>query len=183
MFALKAQSAAGRLRKKSGDHAERVVEAHLNNLARIGIAFLRKLPTPYRVVRSLGGAEFKGCFTEASPHDYFGYTSQGRFVAVEVKRISSPSLKNGGWSAIRFDLDALPEHQRAALASCCRCEGWAFVVVVAYQGLQHRLFAVPWARIAQAIDDERASLSEVELAPFEVERGRWLLEAELGVKL
>jgi penicillin-binding protein-related factor A (putative recombinase) len=157
------QSGEQRARKRSGDETEEFVETLHQECLDRGIAFVRKLPTPFRVVRSLGKGKLLCVPEKKSGADYVGHMldGSGRGVFAEVKRCTDRS----------FPLSRIEEHQREELDRAHEAGVVALVVIVYGPTLARAdLFPVPWNVVRDAIarDGSRRgdkSLSPEDLAP------------------
>ena len=122
-------------RSKGGSAAEAAVEA-CNAACKIaGVAELWRHATPTRIV----GPGRTSIFSAKATVDYSGIMldGTGRAVAVEVKRLSTKTL--------RLPLSRIEPHQRAHLATVHASGGVAVVLVVHAA----RLYAVPWGVVAE----------------------------------
>lgn len=172
----------GRSRKLLGDYAERIVQTHWAILFHRRIAWVFKIPTPYKVIRhSATDATFTGAWVQRSPFDYCGYTRSGKFIAIEVKRIQLEQLKLG-WSSIRFDINMLSEYQQRELFKAYSSGCLVFVVLVVAQGQSNRLFALPFAEVLNAMSVNSKSIKQSILEQYETKSDSCLLENELRGK-
>jgi penicillin-binding protein-related factor A (putative recombinase) len=140
-----------RARKANGDATEALIERMHSAMLSLGIARMRKIPTPMRIV---GGKapRFTAVFAKPSGVDFVGHTltSPSRPVYVEVKRVSA-------W---RLPFSRIEPQQREELESVTRSNGIAIVLVVV-DGRD--VCAVPWHAIEAAEADGMKSLDEREL--------------------
>jgi len=107
-------------RANRGIPTEQRARESAERMASQGIAWLSKVPTPWRVCGR------KGAFVQCVPAekaivDFVGYDYEGRFVCVEVKSDSSPTA--------RFYLRAVPGQQRAYLDNATAMGGRAYLLV------------------------------------------------------
>jgi recombination protein U len=152
----------GRASQALGEAAEALVQRHLDACERAGVARVRKLPTPMRVVgRAKTG--MLAIFTERAEPDYAGVLRGGRAVVCEAKYTAAPSLP----------LSRVAPHQRVALERAEALGALALLLVV-FQGPRGReLYAVPWEWA-----DAGASLTPAECAAWRCDLtdpflGRW----------
>lgn len=85
------RSESARQSVRSGGVAEGVIASLNARCAAACVAWLRKIPTPYRVLRSVAGGLL--CVPqEKSGADYVGHMSDGRAVYLEVKLVTGETL-------------------------------------------------------------------------------------------
>lgn len=163
-WALKTIDLKQRARKRSGDDTEALVE-QLNEALRLrGIAYLRKIPTPFKeigrcakgiivVPRKKSGVDYQGMLLDGS----------GNAVYVEAKRVTTR----------RFHLSRVEPHQKKELDLVLDHAGIAVLLLV--YGPLKAVYAIPWV-IARGTT---VSLGPEELAPYLVPTGshylsRWV---------
>lgn len=159
------QSSQQRKRKRSGDETEDFVEELHEKCEERGIAFVRKLPTPIRVIRRVGGGKVLGHFEEKSGVDYVGHMldGSGRGVFAEIKRCTSRS----------FPLSRIEDHQRAELDRAHDAGAVSVVVIVYGESLERPvLFAVPWPVVRDAILRDGSKRGDKSLSPGDLEPHR-----------
>ncbi len=167
------KSGEQRARQKLGDAAESHAEdLHALCLAR-GVAFVRKLPTPWKPIRP---GPFKGsmvCVPEKkSGADYIGVMLDGtaREVCAECKRTTDRRLNFG----------RIEPHQREDLDRSDDAGAVAVLVVIyAHDPRTVTVHAVPWSEARDRIARGEKSLGPEELAPHRVPEGepylaRWI---------
>lgn len=146
-------------------HVGAEAEAHFDRLnevcARAGLAWVSRVSSHCKILRSLGRGRFEVALTGASVVDAMGWTRDGRAVAIEVKHVQVERLKDGSEAAWRLPLARIEEHQRTMLTRCAASGGLALLVVL-HAG---RVYAVPWPTVAEAITRGAASLGRDDLAP------------------
>lgn len=151
-------SSAQRKRVKAGSAAEGILEQSHAAMARLGIAYVRKLPTPMRIV----GKSPRGLIAvhdAKSGVDYMGHYHDGRAIYVEAKHISA-------WS---FPMSRLEDHQLAEL-SRAQLDGCISVLVVAIGSRD--LVALPYVvvrdYVLRARHGGRKSIAREELERYRV---------------
>lgn len=103
-----------------GVPTEKRVQQSIDRMAASGVAYLTKIPTPFKVCGMRNG------FMQARPEkrsivDFLGFTSDGRVVAIEVKSVSSDPA--------RFYLRDVPDQQREYLDRVVSCDGCGYLLV------------------------------------------------------
>lgn len=81
-------SESGRVRRSSGESTEALIQAHHEWAALAKLAYVSKRPTPWKIVKSLGGGKMLCVPEKKSGVDYFGVTRSGAPLFIEVKRHS-----------------------------------------------------------------------------------------------
>jgi penicillin-binding protein-related factor A (putative recombinase) len=137
-------------RSKIGNVTEAIVEVHNVICERAGLAALRRVSTPMKVVgRAPKGVD--AVFAKATTVDYLGWTmttTPARPVAVEVKHVE---LTPAG---VRFPFDNLEPQQRIDLSSIHKLGGIAVLLVVC----NAKLYPVPWSVVQPLLDARRPSM-------------------------
>ena len=113
-----------------------------------GIAWIRKIPTPIKVLRPMSDGKFLAVFSASAGADYVGTLAGGRAVVVEAKELKKgPSL-----SARRFTV-AEVDH----LTNTMEAGGLAIVFV--RRVIDGSLWAIPWAEYLAVLDTGRKSMN------------------------
>lgn len=146
-----------RARARGGRDAEAFVEVFHDACLAAGVAFVRKLPTPYVVERRNPDGTFVGRYTRRTKGDYEGVLLDGskRKIAAELKSDADPAGK--------LYLRELRDHQRAALEAAAARGDVAVLLVVLGAGPRRALHAVPWS-----VARECRVLTAADLAPWRV---------------
>jgi recombination protein U len=164
-------------RSASGARGEDVVASLNAQCLAAGIARVRKLPTPMRVVGRIdqrGQTRLLCVYSAKSGVDFVGVMlADGRAVAVEAKRCTDR----------RFPLARLEDHQRDELAAVHAAGGVAVVLVI--HGPKRHAYALPWMLVARAVERGEKSLTVGAMEPYRVLAGtpylrRWVRSAPAG---
>ena len=95
-------------------------------------AWVEKVPSPYRVLKVLGGGRFTGAFEGEGPPDYTGIVA-GRTVVFDAKQTSDT----------RWGFDHLAIHQAGALEEVASYGGFAFVLL----WMGGIVWVLPWSEL------------------------------------
>lgn len=147
--------------QRSGASGE-AVAASLHMAERVlGVATVRKLPTPLRII----GTCSRGlicCPEERSTVDHFGHMKDGTGRAVVVE---SKTLREG-----RFNFKSmLKPHQRDALDEAT--EDGCVAALLIFYGPLLTTHAIPWTRVRELIDSGAKSMTETDIREWEVPSG------------
>ena len=134
-------------RSHAGNATEGVVEAQHEAMARLGVAWLFKVPTPMRVIGKTS-AGLVCCYVARSTVDFLGSMADGRAAFVEAKHLASRTLASGAFAAPSLSLSRVEPHQALALTRVSDAGGVAVLLLVVDQG--RALFAVPWGAALDA---------------------------------
>jgi len=136
-------------RSKIGNASEAIVETCNALCERAGLASLRRVATPMRVVgRAPRGVA--AVFAASTTVDYLGWTlaTPPRIVAVEVKHVERTS------AGVRFPFAHLEPQQRIDLASIHARGGVAVILIVC----DAKLYPVPWSAVQPLLDQRRPAM-------------------------
>jgi penicillin-binding protein-related factor A (putative recombinase) len=129
---------------RSGAGAETTVAALHKECADVGVAWMRKVPTPFRVIRSVrGGVLAVPC--EKAGVDYVGHMADGRAVYVEVKLVTGPT----------FLMSRVKPQQREELTRASSHGALAVLLLIC----KERPYALPWAMWMCAISIKMDTLA------------------------
>lgn len=170
-------------RSHLGAEAEQYLKLLHETCWRAGVAWVVPTSSNVRITKRLAKGFIEGVLVGKSTVDFMGFMldGTGRAVVVEAKHVAAERLKDGSEAAWRLPLDRIEPHQKQILADCDRAGGVA-LVLVAHAG---KAFAVPWAVVAVAIADGKASLLGEEIArhacpPGKPYLSRWTQAARRG---
>ena len=162
--------AAGRRARTAGQQAEAQVLSACEAYRRSGRAVLVKHATPTKLISTLPGGRFIGCFDGKAPVDFSGTLPGGRSVYLEVKASSVPRLRLEHRGEAR-----LGDEQAERLAQLASMGAVACVLVVVATratrlnpGPPHRWFLFRWQdwqraeRAAEAAGRASISLEQLE---------------------
>jgi penicillin-binding protein-related factor A (putative recombinase) len=142
----------------SGARAEELLDVYHQACELAGIATMRRVGTPLRVVGKPGaGAQVGAAFTKKSTVDYLGWTSTGRVIAIEVK-----SIQLAADDRQVFPLANLKEHQRQELERVLVAGGIAVVAIF----VNGQLYVLPWAEVRLLIAARATVLPVEALKPW-----------------
>lgn len=127
------RSDAARKRVHSGERAEQIVAKLNDQCAEAGVAWIRKLPTPWKVIRQTR-AGLLVAPVKKSGVDYMGHMRDGRAVYMEVKYVEGKY----------FDPKLIKPWQKDELDRAQASGAVALVVIVWKGSLWERVFVVPW---------------------------------------
>ena len=145
-------------RVKAGSAAESLVDRANAQLARLGIAYVRKLPTPMKII----GKTPRGLLAvhdAKSGVDYIGNTSQGIAVYAEAKHVSKWSFP-----LARLETHQLDELRRAQRDGCLA----VLVIVIGVNDMVAINAAELEFFVARALHGGRKSISREELERYRV---------------
>jgi len=122
-----------------------------------GIAWIRKIPTPIKVLRPLGAGKFLAVFSASAGADYVGTLEGGRAVVVEAKE-----LKKGPSLPARRFTGAEVDH----LTNTMEAGGLAIVFV--RRVIDGSLWAIPWSEYSAILATGRKSMNLDKAPEFRV---------------
>lgn len=141
-----------------GDAWEAMLETQHARYRSLGLADVRKIPTPMKPITGLrpgnGGRPVCTAVYQPREHiDFEGLLRGGRAVRVEGKATTDPG---------RVSLSLVKDHQAAALDLCDQLGGFAAVALLHPAGM----FLIPWANWRPTTHGQRQLVS---LAPTDLE--------------